>query len=247
MRHRILPAIELAARRFGAAVVASALLHGATVEGLTWMAHRRPADSRPPTTVVLTSIIDRARPVPAATATRRARAPEPGRVREARPAPEPAAAPGSLVLDAVEVRPRELRVEAVAAEPLRADLVGPAARSAGALVFLPFAADGAPLRGDELLPPLYDEDEMSPPEYESGPAPEYTPMALERRVEGLVVTRCVVSTAGRVSRCRVVKGLPYMEEAVVRALVASRYRPARREGRPVTVLYDFKVKLVLPK
>jgi protein TonB len=89
------------------------------------------------------------------------------------------------------------------------------------------------------------DDRMTPPVKLSGPNPRYTEKALEREVEGTMAVRCVVTTDGRVYGCRVLKGLPYMDQAAVEALEQRRYRPATLAGRPVEVSYDFKITLRL--
>jgi len=63
---------------------------------------------------------------------------------------------------------------------------------------------------------------------------------------GLVLVRCVVTVVGAVRNCQVVKGLPFMDEAVVRALEQRRYTPATLAGRAVHVRCTFKVRLELP-
>ncbi|WP_437778422.1 TonB family protein [Sorangium sp. So ce1097] len=78
------------------------------------------------------------------------------------------------------------------------------------------------------------------------PAVVYTREARQARVEGTVLARCVVTTAGHLTGCRIVKGVPHMNEAVLSALAASRYRPVTYQGRPVNVDYVFSIKLVLP-
>jgi TonB family protein len=87
---------------------------------------------------------------------------------------------------------------------------------------------------------------MTAPSMISGPNPEYTEEALERGVEGTMTLRCVVTTQGRVRACKVQKGLPFMDRAVVTALEARKYRPALSQGKPVDVFYTFTLKLKLP-
>ncbi len=87
---------------------------------------------------------------------------------------------------------------------------------------------------------------MAPPVYVSGPDPKYTEKALEQGIEGLMIVKCVVTTAGRVYDCHVVKSLPYMDRAVIDALERRRYRPATLGGNPVEVDYTFRIRLVLP-
>jgi protein TonB len=89
------------------------------------------------------------------------------------------------------------------------------------------------------------DDRMTPPVKLAGPDPQYTERALDREVEGTMVVRCVVTAEGKVFGCRVLKGLPYMDRAVIDALERRRYRPATLGGHPVEVSYDFKVTLRL--
>ena len=86
-----------------------------------------------------------------------------------------------------------------------------------------------------------------PPVLLSGPEPGYTSAALEHRVEGRMVVKCVISEAGGVERCRIEQGLQYLDEAVVGALQARKYLPARKDGKPIEVDYTFKLDLKLPQ
>ena len=88
---------------------------------------------------------------------------------------------------------------------------------------------------------------MTRPEKLSGPMPQYTPEALEARVQGLVIAKCVITTEGTLEQCRIIKPLPHLEQAVLKALYASRYKPVTYQGRPVAVDYTFNFKLTLPK
>lgn len=90
-------------------------------------------------------------------------------------------------------------------------------------------------------------DAMTPPAMISGPAPEYTQEALDRGVEGTMQVRCIVTVVGQVRGCKVLKGLPYMDRAVIQALEARRYKPALAEGKPVDVYYTFTIRLKLPQ
>jgi protein TonB len=96
-------------------------------------------------------------------------------------------------------------------------------------------------------PREFDEASMTRPVFVSGPELAYTRRALERDVEGLMIVKCVVTSAGQVRRCQVLKGLPYMDEAVVEALERRRYRPATLGGEPVDVSYVFRINLKLPR
>jgi periplasmic protein TonB len=92
----------------------------------------------------------------------------------------------------------------------------------------------------------YDDALMTPPERLSGPDPEYTYLARVHEVQGLMIVKCVVTILGVVRDCRVLQGLPYMEGAVVDALLRRRYTPARlADGRAVEVDYTFRIRLRL--
>jgi protein TonB len=88
---------------------------------------------------------------------------------------------------------------------------------------------------------------MTPPVLVSGPPLEYTQQALEREVEGTMVVECTVLVDGSVRACQVLKGLPFMDRAVVRNLERRRYRPATLGGKPLDVQYTFTIRLKLPQ
>ncbi|KFA88257.1 energy transducer TonB [Archangium violaceum] len=88
---------------------------------------------------------------------------------------------------------------------------------------------------------------MTRPRKLSGPKPRYTREALAARVEGLMIVRCVITVEGRIEQCRVIRSLPYMEEAVLDALYAQRYQPVTSQGRPIPVEYTFNIRLSLPR
>lgn len=130
--------------------------------------------------------------------------------------------------------------------------------------FQPFAPDGLVLKGRKVRirlallqtvvapppaaaePALEFNDSMTAPSMISGPSPEYTQDAIERGIEGVMQVRCTVTASGAVRRCKVLKGLPYMDRAVIDALEARRYKPALAQGKPVDVLYTFTIRLKLP-
>jgi len=100
----------------------------------------------------------------------------------------------------------------------------------------------------EIAPgPVDYSDEMSPPKLLDGPSLAYTSEALEHRVEGVMVVRCVLTAEGRVHGCRVLSSLPFMDQEVVAVLEGRRYLPATLRGMPLEVNYTFKIKLRLPR
>ncbi|MEP7124096.1 MAG: TonB family protein [Byssovorax sp.] len=91
------------------------------------------------------------------------------------------------------------------------------------------------------------EEGMTRPTPISVVEPAYTREALEARVEGTVIAKCVVTVSGALTGCRIVKGVPHMDQAVLNALAASKYAPATLQGKPVSVDYIFTKRLVLAR
>ena len=87
---------------------------------------------------------------------------------------------------------------------------------------------------------------MTPPKMLSGSQINYTQEARRAGVEGTMIVKCVITTEGRVRDCRILKGLPFMEEAVMDALSSRTYQPLTFQGRPVNVSYVFNIRLKMP-
>lgn len=87
---------------------------------------------------------------------------------------------------------------------------------------------------------------MERPKKLSGPDPAYTRDAREAKVEGKVLAQCVITVGGQLTGCKVLKGLPFMDQAVLSALAQQRWSPATVGGQPVAVLFtipfSFKLK-----
>ncbi|HMJ11978.1 MAG TPA: TonB family protein, partial [Polyangiaceae bacterium] len=88
---------------------------------------------------------------------------------------------------------------------------------------------------------------MTRPRRLAGRDPAYTRAALMARVEGTVLVQCEITLQGRLQSCRIVKGQPHMERAVLDALATHRYTPVMYQGRTVAVRYIFNIRLVLPE
>jgi serine/threonine-protein kinase len=95
--------------------------------------------------------------------------------------------------------------------------------------------------------PIELDDRMTPPSKISGPDPEYTEKALDHEVEGVLSARCIVTAEGKVHGCRVIKGVPFMDRAVITALEQRRYSPALLRGKPVEIYYNIQTTLKLPR
>ena len=62
-----------------------------------------------------------------------------------------------------------------------------------------------------------------------------------------MLVRCVITSAGSVEQCEVLKGVPLAEAAVLAALQARHYRPAQVEGRAVSVRHLFTIRITQPR
>ncbi len=80
---------------------------------------------------------------------------------------------------------------------------------------------------------------MRDPVFVSGPFPQYTAAALCREIQGRAEVRCVVTEAGLVVDCCVVRSIPFMDGAFIDALQKRRYTPATLDGQPIRVEYTF--------
>ncbi len=85
---------------------------------------------------------------------------------------------------------------------------------------------------------------MTRPQLLAGPAIAYPREAIEAHVEGTMLARCVITTAGTLEDCRIIKGLAYMDQPVLAALARYRFSPVTYEGRPVAVQYVIPIRVV---
>jgi TonB family protein len=90
-------------------------------------------------------------------------------------------------------------------------------------------------------------DGMTRPKLLDMVAPQYTREARDANVKGLFLAKCVITTSGALQKCRVVKGLPMMDQAVLSALARWRYSPVIYQGKPVAVDYVIQVRLAGPE
>ncbi|HYO71160.1 MAG TPA: TonB family protein [Archangium sp.] len=84
---------------------------------------------------------------------------------------------------------------------------------------------------------------MTRPQRVSGREPELTPEARAERVRGTALVRCVVTKEGRVTNCRLLNGLPHMEQELIDALSTWRVTPVTAQGKPLDVDYTFVVRI----
>jgi protein TonB len=87
---------------------------------------------------------------------------------------------------------------------------------------------------------------MTPPSMVGGAAPQYTREALEAKVEGKVIARCTITITGTLTDCKIIKGLPFMDQAVLAALAGQKYTPVMYQGHPQSVFYTLTFRFKLP-
>lgn len=92
-------------------------------------------------------------------------------------------------------------------------------------------------------PVPFEPSAMTRPQRVSGREPQLTEQARAERVRGTALVRCVVLRDGRVTGCKLLNGLPYMEEELLEAVSTWRVTPITTQGRPVDVEYTFVVRI----
>ncbi len=78
------------------------------------------------------------------------------------------------------------------------------------------------------------------------PQPSYTKEARRNGIQGFVVLKVLLSGSGRVTRVRVIKGLPAgLTENAIRAACKMKFKPAMKDGSPVSqwVIAEYAFRL----
>jgi TonB family protein len=87
---------------------------------------------------------------------------------------------------------------------------------------------------------------MDAPRLISAPVLRYPEAALLQQLGGTVVLRCAVTDKGNVENCSVVKSIPLLDGAALKAVLGRHYAPALYADRPVSVWMSFPVRFVAP-
>ncbi len=77
--------------------------------------------------------------------------------------------------------------------------------------------------------------------------PRYPPLAIQARIQGLVILRAVISRSGLIENLQLVSGHPLLARAAMEAVGQWRYRPYVLNGEPVEVETEVKVNFTLGK
>jgi periplasmic protein TonB len=75
--------------------------------------------------------------------------------------------------------------------------------------------------------------------------PEYPSIAMEARVQGVVILECTISPEGTVSDVRVLRGIPLLDQAAIAAVKQWIYQPTLLNGEPVPVIMTVTVNFTL--
>ena len=73
--------------------------------------------------------------------------------------------------------------------------------------------------------------------------PQLSREALVAKVEGLIIAKCTITKEGSVTDCKLIKTLPYMDQAIISNLTARKYTPVMFQGQPVSVEYTFTFRI----
>lgn len=243
--------------RFRWALVAAVVVHGAAFGAFSWWGPGKPVRR-----LVAPEVVFYAEPAP------KARVVATVELVPRAPVVEPQPVPTRPLPKKRPVKPTPVKVVTATVgrdvadagvDPVDAGPAGDVAGDAGTPgdVGSGAVADGAPGGsgdGEEALDgPLTTgvrqfEAGMTRPVLDPNNAPvRFTAEARAARVQGLMVLRCVISLDGRLESCRVVQGLPYMNETVLETVSTWRVTPVRYQGQVVTVEYEIPLRLVAPR
>jgi protein TonB len=227
----------LPGRRFGSgAVIAAVVFAGAGALGFRALSRARSEAGRREVAVTFVRAPPPALPAPAPVAA------------QERPRPRKVEQPGTVLPQAI-VAPTVVPQERPPEQEPPPQPAGPAGGEPGGDVggLVGGIQGGVGVEAPQAGPVEFDPGKMDPPRLLGGPNPQYTEKALEREVQGTMVVKCVISAEGKVAACRVIRGLPFMDRAVIDALERRRYSPATLGGKPVEVDYTFRLTLRLPE
>lgn len=126
----------------------------------------------------------------------------------------------------------------------------------GAIPLGAFGPPGALVESTGTLPPLAPaparatqpvrvSDGIRAPQKIHDVAPRYPVLAQRARVAGTVILEAVIDERGHVSRVRVLRSVPLLDEAAVEAVRGWRYTPTLLSGVPVPVLMTVSVHFTL--
>ena len=77
------------------------------------------------------------------------------------------------------------------------------------------------------------------------PKPEYPELARDAQLEGTVKVQALIGKDGLVKKTVVTKSVSLLDDAAIKAVSSSRWRPAMNNNKPVEVWVEVPVKFSL--
>jgi protein TonB len=71
--------------------------------------------------------------------------------------------------------------------------------------------------------------------------------AVKYHIQGVALVKCVVELDGSLSACRIVKGLPFLDEAILSSISNWKCEPATYQGHPQRVEMTFAIRVGAPQ
>lgn len=88
---------------------------------------------------------------------------------------------------------------------------------------------------------------VRPPDRVVNVRPEYPPIAISARVQGSVIIEAIIGTDGQVRDARVLRSIPLLDDAALKAVRQWRYTPTLLNGIPVSVIMTVTVTFTLDR
>ena len=77
--------------------------------------------------------------------------------------------------------------------------------------------------------------------------PEYPPIAIASKIQGVVILETTIDTNGRVMTARVLRSVPLLDEAALQAVSQWEFEPTLVNGVPTPVIMTTTVNFQLPQ
>jgi protein TonB len=253
---------EVPARRIGAGIVLAVALHAGALAFVVRTSARHPPEAKQPTEVVFKAALPPPPPPPPLGGG----APEPRIDPPKRPVP--VTRPDKLLEPKQKAEPEPPREPEKPRERPAGDAAGdanghPEGVRGGDPIHgvpggtldggVPGGAPGATGAATVVARPSFDTvpfgEGLSPPRLTAiaPPSVTYTREAMEAKVAGKALVKCTLTTSGTLVGCQIVKGLPFLDQAVLAALAGARYQPFSYQGRLVNVIISIPLNVRPPE
>jgi protein TonB len=99
----------------------------------------------------------------------------------------------------------------------------------------------APARGEPIRPG----GDIRPPVRIRNVVPVYPTLAKRSRVQGVVVIEAIIGADGKVDNARVIRSIPLLDDAALKAVRSWEYTPTLLNGQPTPVIMTVTVQFTL--